>query len=60
MTYASQLKVQEAAEKVEKAKAELEAMQREAEQAALAEEQAVAEENLTDTAPFDVASAGEV
>ena len=40
MTYASQQKVQEAAEKVEKAKAELEAMQREAEQAALEDEEA--------------------
>ncbi|MEE3373638.1 MAG: hypothetical protein VZR25_00600 [Acutalibacteraceae bacterium] len=39
MTYASQLKVQEAAEKVEKARQELEAMQRQA------------EEEQTDSAP---------
>lgn len=49
MTYASQLKVQEAAEKVEKAKAELAAMQKEAEQTAAEEEAAAAEEILTET-----------
>ena len=51
LTYASQIKVQEAAEKVEKAKAELEAIQREAERVAEAEAQEAAEDTPADTTP---------